>query len=518
VPQGGGAKANPKQTEKEELMVWQKSSILSLIVIGLLGLTTAVPAQAQTCVPPPAGLISWWPGDGDATDIIGPNNGTLHDSATFAKGLVGQAFSFDGSGAFVDAATVGLPIGNSNRTLEMWIRIERFVPGVREVFFAGYGGFGTFNAAYVLGTTSAGCPDLGCLFFSQWGDIIIGPPLMPETWYHIAVTNAGNQVTLYLDGIAVRQGPLAIMTASNARFNMGSIPPPFGDERRLDGLVDEVSIYNRVLSPDEIHSIFAARSAGKCHQVPDVDVPGNLTMRNSTGPTVGNILKAGVPFIHNFGDRNTFIGSNAGNLTMSGSRNSASGANALFNNTTGSSNTAAGESALLSNTTGNFNTAVGRGADVSMGNFTNATAIGFQAVVDASNKIRLGNEAVTVIEGLVGFTANSDRNRQEIFRPVRGEEVLRKIRRMSLTSWNFIGQDPGQFRHYGPSAQDFFDAFGHDGVGTIGTPTTITSSDIEGILMIAVQALERRNEDLNEQIDALTSRLEALERMVSVGR
>jgi prefoldin subunit 5 len=36
--------------------------------------------------------------------------------------------------------------------------------------------------------------------------------------------------------------------------------------------------------------------------------------------------------------------------------------------------------------------------------------------------------------------------------------------------------------------------------------------------MIAVQALERRNEDLNEQIDALTSRLEALERMVSVGR
>jgi hypothetical protein len=36
----------------------------------------------------------------------------------------------------------------------------------------------------------------------------------------------------------------------------------------------------------------------------DVDVPGNLTMRDSTGPTVGNILKAGVPFIHNFGTDN----------------------------------------------------------------------------------------------------------------------------------------------------------------------------------------------------------------------
>ena len=85
---------------------------------------------------------------------------------------------------------------------------------------------------------------------------------------------------------------------------------------------------------------------------------------------------------------------------------------------------------------------------------------------------------------------------------------------LPLPSWNFIGQDPGQFRHYGPAAQDFFAAFGNDGIGTIGTPTTITSTDIDGILMVAVQALERRTEDQDEQIDALKARLEALERMV----
>ncbi|MBI4587523.1 MAG: hypothetical protein HY725_01675 [Candidatus Rokubacteria bacterium] len=33
-------------------------------------------------------------------------------------------------------------------------------------------------------------------------------------------------------------------------------------------------------------------------------------------------------------------------------------------------------------------------------------------------------------------------------------------------------------------AQDFFAAFGHDGVGTVGTPTTINSGDKAGILMI----------------------------------
>jgi len=45
------------------------------------------------------------------------------------------------------------------------------------------------------------------------------------------------------------------------------------------------------------------------------------------------------------------------------------------------------------------------------------------------------------------------------------------------------GHEPTQFRHYGPVAQDFFAAFGRDDVGTIGTPTTINSGDMQGILM-----------------------------------
>ena len=46
--------------------------------------------------PAPPGLVSWWGGDNNALDIVGTNNGTLHGSATYAVGKVGQAFSFDG--------------------------------------------------------------------------------------------------------------------------------------------------------------------------------------------------------------------------------------------------------------------------------------------------------------------------------------------------------------------------------------------------------------------------------------
>ena|SRR3989338_5947068 len=70
-----------------------------------------------------------------------------------------------------------------------------------------------------------------------------------------------------------------------------------------------------------------------------------------------------------------------------------------------------------------------------------------------------------------------------------------------------VGGGAKQFRHYGPVAQDFFASFGNDGVGTIGTPTTINSGDMAGILMISVQALEKQNREVK-------SRVEELERLV----
>jgi hypothetical protein len=110
--------------------------------------------------------------------------------------------------------------------------------------------------------------------------------------------------------------------------------------------------------------------------------------------------------------------------------------------------------------------------------------------------------------------AVSDKTQKENFQPVDGEAVLGKIRGFELSSWNFIGHDPKKFRRYGPMAQDFFLAFGHDGLRQIGSETTINSGDLAGILMIAVQALEKRTADLKQkeaQLTVLELRLEALE-------
>jgi hypothetical protein len=91
----------------------------------LLGLAaTNFSAAAADCVPPPSGLVAWWPGDGDALDAVGTNHGTLVSAATFAAGQVGQAFSFDGVDDSVTAGTdeaFNFTGGTADFTIQAWI-------------------------------------------------------------------------------------------------------------------------------------------------------------------------------------------------------------------------------------------------------------------------------------------------------------------------------------------------------------------------------------------------------------
>src|SRR5262245_47805138 len=86
----------------------------------LLTSICVVRAAAQTCVQPPEGLISWWPGDGDARDIEDENHGTLQNGATFAPGMVAQAFSFDGIDDHVNVSDAP-SLNPSSISIEAWV-------------------------------------------------------------------------------------------------------------------------------------------------------------------------------------------------------------------------------------------------------------------------------------------------------------------------------------------------------------------------------------------------------------
>lgn len=75
--------------------------------------------------------------------------------------------------------------------------------------------------------------------------------------------------------------------------------------------------------------------------------------------------------------------------------------------------------------------------------------------------------------------------------------MLKKIADMPLSSWNYKSQDP-TIRHLGPTAQDFYAAF-HLGE----SETMINTVDIDGINMLAIQALEKRTAELKAKTEEL---------------
>ena len=103
----------------------------------------------------------------------------------------------------------------------------------------------------------------------------------------------------------------------------------------------------------------------------------------------------------------------------------------------------------------------------------------------------------------------SDSTRKENYRLADGASFLQKIARMRLGSWNYKGQDARQYRHYGPMAQEFFAAFGHDELGTIGEDKSINQADFDGVNLIAIQALIKKVEKLEADNQLLRAELKA---------
>jgi hypothetical protein len=110
---------------------------------------------------------------------------------------------------------------------------------------------------------------------------------------------------------------------------------------------------------------------------------------------------------------------------------------------------------------------------------------------------------VTLDAGGSSWSTVSDRRKKENFDRADGEYFLKGLARLSLGSWNYIGQDSKTFRHYGPMAQEIFQYYGKDSRGTIGNDTTLAGADVDGIMMICLQALEIRTAELRNAVNEL---------------
>ena len=187
----------------------------------------------------PAGLVSWWTGDGTTADQQGLNDGILTGGANYTPGLYGQAFNFFGGWlSMLHSASLSFPPG-STMSLEMWVK--RTTPGYPVSYFGKRVACGDWNYQFANDQFSAGSD-----YDSPVGE-----------WRHFAWVFTGTEMFGYVNGVLTHR-ILASLGAENAApLFVGAS----GCGNSLQGVVDEVRLYNRALTSNEIMAVYTGQSA-----------------------------------------------------------------------------------------------------------------------------------------------------------------------------------------------------------------------------------------------------------------
>lgn len=230
------------------------------------------------CAPAPAGLVSWWRGEGDALDSWNRNKGELH-GVTFSPGEVGQAFSFNGTSDYVhipvagnlpSAANLNVGLG-AGLTLDAWVNPSDVGNGHPIIEWSRAVGGAPYGVHLWVGHPSrppgyfyANIADTN----GNWHVIDSAPGMIQSNVFqHVAVTyNRTNGLArLFLNGAIVTETNLGIFTPQTSyEVYFGERPPGDINSRFYAGLIDEIDIFNRALEPAEIQALYNAGNAGKC--------------------------------------------------------------------------------------------------------------------------------------------------------------------------------------------------------------------------------------------------------------
>jgi hypothetical protein len=209
------------------------------------------------------GLVAWWRGEENAIDLAGTHNGTWLNGASYDHGQSGQAFSFGGAGF---QQCVEIPYSpdliNPAFSVEAWIK-----PMVRPANVEKQDWIFGQNSGLQLNTRS-GTTGVYVVFQFCSGTLfydVVSPNQIPlNTFSHVAGTWDGTTLRLYLNGaLNNSRTPGAVPKDSGCDFFIGGVYTPAGGTcnyigQFFNGLVDEVSIYNRALTAKDIQADYEA--------------------------------------------------------------------------------------------------------------------------------------------------------------------------------------------------------------------------------------------------------------------
>jgi hypothetical protein len=359
--------------------------------------------------------VSWWKAEGNANDSVDGNSGTLVNGVTFAPGMVGQAFSLHGSGAYVDVGNASnLQVSSGAFTVEAWVKFSALAGDMSILDKMSSNGVVNSDGWRLLKQSD------NHFWFALGGGRTNGAtPTAPTTvisattattgvWYHVAAVKSSTEIAVYINGVKEASKPLPTFTDTNSTdLRIGS---NVREGAYFNGLIDESAVYGRALSASEIQGIYNAGSTGKGNAVGNSGV-GVLLSAGASNNAIGGTTAATRNVISGNGSDGLGLLSGATGNLVEGNYlgTNAAGTAAVFNtgsgiNVNASNNTIGGASSVdpvTGDLTGAGNVISGNHASgVQVNSGSGVVVQGNFIGTDVTGMIALGNDPTGFDDGV----------------------------------------------------------------------------------------------------------------------
>jgi hypothetical protein len=217
------------------------------------GVVDSGPPDTGTCAQLWSGPIGWWPGNADSLDVVGTATGAWVGTATYAAAKVGQGFLFTGSNHVV-ASTFQY---TGPFSVDFWVKAKVAGQGVYAAPLSS--SLGAQDPYFQFDFDGTGN------YRIQAGSDRVHVPIgvaSTSAFQHLAMTYTGTVISTYMNGTFSSS---ATWPGSTLRFEVAKFGLNRTENDPFQGIVDEVHIWNRVLTSTEVGAIFKADFYGLCH-------------------------------------------------------------------------------------------------------------------------------------------------------------------------------------------------------------------------------------------------------------
>ncbi len=215
-------------------------------------------AQVPSYVPT-NGLVGYWPFNGNPNDESGNgNNGTVSGAilTTDRFGNNNGAYYFDGLTSYISGDGVNLPQGDSSRTVSLWVKtsggFDANTGGNTGVVF----NYGTLEYKQRFGVLLDD-NSLNNYLCTQNNDYPTFNPVSNNSWTNIVWVYSNTNLYLYINGSLTTTSTILNINTTAQNFMFGNtVLNSLGQYEKYKGAIDDVVIWNRALTQQEITNIY----------------------------------------------------------------------------------------------------------------------------------------------------------------------------------------------------------------------------------------------------------------------